>query len=245
MQSGIYVVLRMRTLRKAPKSIVAPKKKVHVPTVVVPRKKSIEVHHPVSEDAKNILRMGECWMARITVEGTRDLLMHRYSHESVEAKKKEKKNSEAKKTDDVDSYVYRVSNKDHRIGMPGTWLHGALIKAGRSQQDPRSPRKMACDLMAEGIIINTLVAPFEPDVTEADYLDTQRVVVNRGSAVPRTRPAMNPGWRATLELAVLLPEYITRSFLQEMLAYAGRICGVGDYRKGGYGRFAIVSFDVL
>ena len=42
---------------------------------------------------------------------------------------------------------------------------------------------------------------------------------------------------------VLLPEYISTTLLQEVIANAGRLVGVGDFRPTN-GRFGIVNFDV-
>lgn len=205
------------------------------------KSRPIEVRAPVSNDAAEMIRFGEAYNARVTVEGLCPLLMHAWSNESVAEKAASAKNSKAKKTDDVESYLYRVSEVDRRIGIAGKCFHGALIVAGKSKQDPRSPRKSACDLLKAGIIVNTLVAPFEPDRMEADYLDAQRVVIQR-NAVTRMRPAMNPGWRVTFDLTITLPEYLSRPFLQEVIREAGRVVGLCDYRPS-HGRFAVVGFE--
>jgi hypothetical protein len=79
--------------------------------------------------------------------------------------------------------------------------------------------------------------------TTWDYLDRQRVTVQR-AAVTRVRPAFHSGWRATFDLSVLTPEYITPQELHSVLADAGRLVGLADFRPT-YGRFAVVAFEVL
>ena len=53
---------------------------------------------------------------------------------------------------------------------------------------------------------------------------------------------MKAGWTATVEFLVNLPEYFHKDFLYALLADAGRLIGVGDFRPT-YGRFKIIRFD--
>jgi hypothetical protein len=78
-------------------------------------------------------------------------------------------------------------------------------------------------------------------VKEADYIDRRRVLIQR-NAITRERPALREGWQATIDLMVLLPEYIDRKTLLEVLTNAGRLVGVGDFRPT-YGRFQVVAFS--
>jgi hypothetical protein len=68
-------------------------------------------------------------------------------------------------------------------------------------------------------------------------------VVQR-NAVTRERPAMKQGWRATCQLQVLLPEYIDRDALSDVLTNAGRLVGVGDFRPT-FGRFRVEAFALI
>lgn len=52
------------------------------------------------------------------------------------------------------------------------------------------------------------------------------------------------GWRTTVHLQVILPEYVDPTFLQEVMTNAGKLCGVGDFRPT-FGRFQITRFAVL
>ena len=180
----------------------------------------------------------------VSLEGTADLLFHRYSADEVEAKSQAAKGSRAKKTDDIESYLYR--NADREICLPGRYLQRALQEAGRFQQDPRSPRKSAFDLCKAGIVVTPMLAPMIPagkdsSTVDWDYLDRQRVVVQR-SAVTRVRPAFVTGWRAELEITSLLPEYITPALLRKLIDDAGRFIGLADFRPT-YGRFTITSWE--
>ena len=173
----------------------------------------------------------------VTVEGSADFLFHRWNAEAVDEKAKSAKNSKAKKTDDVESYVYR--NESGELCIPGEYLRGAIIHAAKFRQDPRSPRKSAMDLFKAAIVVTTPLATL--GVTDWDYLDKRRVMVQR-QGINRTRPAMRAGWRVTFDLLVMLPEYVDRNALRETIESAGRLVGIGDFRPT-FGRFGIVNFE--
>lgn len=191
-----------------------------------------------SNDGAETVEFSEPYVARVSLEGTASLLFHRWSDDAVAEKAKAAKGSKAKKTDNVESYVYR--NEDGELSLPGEYLRQAVILAAKFKQDPRSPRKSAMDLFKAGVVSLTELASL--GAKDWDYLDRRRVVVQR-NAITRTRPAMLPGWKATIELQVLLPEYITPHLLHAVLIDAGRLVGLADFRPT-YGRFQVVEFQV-
>lgn len=201
------------------------------------RKVDAEALAQYSNDAEAALAMP--YTAEVTIEGTADILFHRWSNEAVEAQAKAAKNSKAKKEDNVEAYVYR--NAKGEICIPGEYLRQASIEAAKYRQDPRSPRKSARDLYKAGVVALTDLASLGTD--KWDYLDRRRVMVQR-NGVTRTRPAMLKGWKATFQLQVLLPEYIDPQSLHEVIVNAGRLVGLADFRPT-YGRFAVVKYDVL
>lgn len=164
--------------------------------------------------------------------------MHRWNPDAVDAKAAAKKNSAAKKTDDLQSYVYRCDNNN--LGFPGENVRQAIITAAKFRADPRSPRKSAMDLFKAGVVSLTTVADFGK--VQWDYEDRRRAVVQR-QGINRVRPAMRVGWTLEFEMLVNVPEYITPDLLQEVLDNAGRLVGIGDFRPT-YGRFAVSSFSV-
>lgn len=196
---------------------------------------------PVSNSAEFTVAMSEPYVVSVDLEGTSALLFHRWQCESVEAKAKAAKGSAAKKTDDVESYVWRCP--DNTIGLPGEYLRGAICGpagAAKYRQDPRSPRKSALDLYKAAVVSLTDVASLGQ--ANWDYLDQRRVTVQR-AGVTRMRPAFMPGWRATLDLQVLLPEYVSPSDLLDVVTKAGQLVGVGDFRPT-FGRFQVTRFQV-
>lgn len=189
--------------------------------------------------AASAIELSEPWTCAIEITGVADMLFHRWNNEAVAEKAAARKGSAAKKTDNVESYVYR--NEGNELCLPGEYVRGAIVNAAKFRQDPRSPRKSAMDLFKAGVISLTPLASLGTD--EWDYEDRRRVVVQR-NGVTRVRPAMRAGWKAEFTFLVNLPEYIDEALLREVLQMAGRLVGVGDFRPT-YGRFDLTSFERL
>jgi len=202
----------------------------------LPKAQVISISEPTNGGAESISH-SEPYSVTVTVVGAADFLFHRWNPEAVDEKAKAAKNSAAKKTDNVESYVYRTDGG--HLAIPGEYLRGAIIGAAKFRQDPRSPRKSAMDLFKAGIVVTTQLATL--GTKDWDYLDRRRVMVQR-NGVNRTRPAMRAGWEATFDLLVMLPEYIDRNALRETIESAGRLIGLGDFRPT-YGRFGITKFE--
>lgn len=191
-----------------------------------------------SNGSASIYEAGIPYVVTVTIQGTSDMLFHAWNCEVVEANSKAAKGSKAKKTDNVESFVYR--NEEGILCLPGDYLRGSIINAAKFRQDPRSPRKSAMDLFKAAVVNLTPLAPLGKETW--DYEHKGRVTIQR-SAVTRTRPAIKAGWRATFQLLVNLPEYVAPDILNETIQNAGRFVGVGDYRPT-YGRFQVVAFEV-
>lgn len=177
------------------------------------------------------------YTVEIELTGSCPLLFHKWDCESVEAKGKARKGSAEKKTDNIESYLYR--NEDGHVCLPGEYLRMAMVYAGKFKQDPRSPRKSAFDLLKAGLISLTELAPLNGGTDKYDFLDQRRVVVQR-SGITRTRPAMLKGWTADFIFLINTPEYIDFQFFCDVLQTAGKLIGVGDFRPT-YGRFDVTK----
>jgi hypothetical protein len=183
------------------------------------------------------------YMATVLLKGTADMLFHRWNCEAVEEKGKAAKGSKAKKTDNIESYVYR--DGEGCICLPGEYVRQAIIHAAKYRQDPRSPRKSAMDLYKAGVVALSVLSPLMDDGQKMktwSYEHKCRVTIQR-NGITRTRPAIKEGWEAYCQLMILLPEYIRPADLQDVLVNAGRLVGLADFRPT-YGRFSLISFDI-
>lgn len=187
--------------------------------------------------AEHIITQHEPYTVDVTIVGTTDILFHRWNCEAIEAKARSAKGSAAKKSDDIESYLYR--NDAGEVCIPGEYLRQAIIAAAKYRQDPRSPRKSAQDLVKAGVVSMTTLA--STGVSSYDYEHRCRVQVQR-NGITRVRPALKAGWSASFRFAVMLPEYISQTMLHALLCDAGRVVGIGDFRPT-YGHFRVTRFE--
>lgn len=184
-------------------------------------------------------------IVQVTLEGVSKILFHRYDCASVEAKGKAGKGSAAKKSDDTESYVYR--NEKGHLAVPAENLHACLEVSAKSYQDPRSPRKSARDLFKAGILVLPALLAFRrPDGSALptwDFLDTRRCLVQQ-SAISRTRPGLEAGWRLEAEIHILAADLINLPLLRKVLHNAGATVGLCDFRPR-FGRFQVSRAEIV
>ena len=196
--------------------------------------KATALGSPPTNGAVALIEGLQPYIMEVGIEGIADFLFHRWNVEAVESKASAAKNSKAKKSDDLESYVYR--NDEDELCIPGEYFRMAIVGAAKFKQDPRSPRKSAMDLYKAGVIALTPLASLGR--TRWDYEDRRRAVVQR-QGINRTRPAIKAGWHVTFALLINTPEYITPAELSDTIQMAGRLIGLGDFRPT-FGRFTIM-----
>ena len=176
----------------------------------------------VSNDGLSVIESSIPYIVDVSVEGTAALLFHRWSVDGVEAKSKAAKGSKAKKSDDIESYIYR--DDEGLLCIPAEYFRMSIINASKYRQDPRSPRKSAMDLFKAGVVsMNDLCCL---GAKTWDYIDRRRVMIQR-NGITRHRPAMHVGWKASMQFQVLIPEYISPTMLNETIQAAGRLVEIG------------------
>ena len=82
-----------------------------------------------SNGGKVTIDHSQPYAVAVTLQGSADFLFHRWNAEAVDEKAAAAKNSKAKKTDDVESYVYR--DDAGFICIPGEYLRGAIVGAAK------------------------------------------------------------------------------------------------------------------
>jgi len=201
-------------------------------------KKATEISD-VTNGGQSVIEGAMPYAVECTVRGIADLLFHRWNCDAIEAKSKASKGSKEKKTDDIETYVYR--NDEGILCIPGEYFRQAMIHAAKFLQDPRSPRKSAMDLFKSAVFATTTLCSL--GVREWDYEDRRRVTVMR-AGITRIRPALKTGWKCTVNFQVNLPEYVSQELFLKVLNDAGRLIGVGDFRPT-FGRFAVTNFNII
>lgn len=191
-----------------------------------------------TDGGASAIEAGIPYIATISIQGIADILFHRWNCEAVAEKAAAAKGSKSKKSDNIESYVYR--NDEDELCLPGEYLRQSIIHAAKFRQDPRSPRKSAMDLYKAGVVSVTTLASL--GVKEWDYEHACRVQIQR-AGVTRVRPALKAGWKVEVQLLINTPEYISPDTLHDVLNQAGKLIGVGDFRPS-YGRFLVSQFAV-
>lgn len=189
-----------------------------------------------SNDGETQILSGLPYIVEVGITGTARFLFHRWNVDAIEEKSKAAKGSKAKKTDDVESFVYRLPHGE--LAIPGEYLRMSIVNAAKFEQDPRSPRKSAMDLFKAAVIVLDELCPL--GTKDWDMIDRRRVMVQR-AGVTRHRPAFDVGWSIKCQLQIMLPEYISEAFLLKTLTRAGQLVGVGDFRPT-FGRYGVSQF---
>jgi hypothetical protein len=189
-----------------------------------------------TNDGRAIIEAGLPYCVECTVQGVADLLFHRWNCDAIEAKAKAAKGSKEKKSDDIESFVFR--DDAGYLCLPGEYFRMSMVNAAKFLQDPRSPRKSAMDLFKSAVFSTSPLCSL--GVKEWDYEDRRRVTVMR-AGITRIRPALKAGWKCTATFQVNLPEYVPQELFLQVLNEAGRLIGVGDFRPT-FGRYAVANF---
>lgn len=203
--------------------------------------KKIKELNGVGNDAKESIEMEIPFTVEVSLKGTTPFLFHRWSNEAVAAQQAAKKNSIVKKSDNVESYVFRNDKKE--LCIPAEYVRMSIINSGKYDAHPQKPRASAFDLFKAGIVCSPDLCPLNGgEVYDWDSLDQRRVVIQR-SSITRSRPMMKTGWEIDLEITSLLPDLIDFNFLNKTLIRAGQLIGVGDFRPS-FGRFTVTKFKL-
>lgn len=200
--------------------------------------KKLQAVKDPTNGGKEIIEISVPYIANVQLEGISDMLFHRWNCENVEEQAATKKGAKGKKKDNIEAYVYR--NDKGELCIPGEYLRMSCVNAAKFKQDPRSPRKSAMDIYKAALIPLTHLASL--GIKDWDYLDKRRAVIQR-AGINRIRPAIKCGWKASFDIQVNLPEYITSHDLYDTLSMAGKLIGIADQRPT-FGRFQITRFDV-
>lgn len=144
---------------------------------------------------------------------------------------------------DPESLVWR--NDEGHLACPTYFVIASIINAGRFFRSP---------IAAKGGATNTLRTAFNIDeeslatfsVGDWDSIDDRMGKNSDRNHTPRRikRPKLEKGWRLTGEFEVITPELYGPAKVLEVLTTAGRICGIGDGRLIGFGRFAPDGFTI-
>lgn len=143
--------------------------------------------------------------------------------------------------------LYVTRNKE--VYQPAVHFERSMVKSAVNFKIQGKRGKTYKDLVSASVFISPeeiLHGIGEPDELDTDgdkalYLDLRPVVIQR-ARVPKVRPAFKPGWELEFVIDVI-DDQMPQEMLKDILDYAGRAIGIGDYRPR-FGRFQVVQFEV-
>ncbi len=184
-----------------------------------------------------------------SIEGIAPLMQHRFPMPDLATQRKGGTRSTGAKDYTIEWKDYFYAEPDGQIYQPASHLEGALINAAASFKVAGKRGKTYKDLFKANIFVDPQAIPHEgfmvPEELDTDadkplYLDARPVVVQRARVV-RIRPCFKAGWKLSFEIQVIDDE-IQPSMLNDVIALAGRVVGIGDYRPR-FGRFMVTEFE--
>lgn len=176
-------------------------------------------------------------IVNVKIDGTSPLLQHRFSTEGQPSAKLKKKD-EKRVTDDVESFLYKTPKGE--IYQPSTHIICTMKKAGARYQIPGQGKLTYKNMIGSGVII--VIPDAIPHLNPKWEVDIRSVIINR-ARIMRHRPVFND-WALKFQLDIEEDE-IDNTVVREVLEYAGKRVGIGDFRpeKGGsFGRFHITEW---
>jgi len=174
---------------------------------------------------------------RVRIEGTRPLLMNRYTGEEGKTKRSGERFDPKERCLKA---LYR--DKEGRIVVPARCVKATMVNAAKEFKVPGKRGKTYRDYVRAGIIIEPMDIPLitpNGDPERAWEIDLQPVVIDRGR-VMAARPRFDE-WALEFDVIIVDP-IITPENVKLFLENAGKYVGLLDYRPE-YGLFKVTKFE--
>jgi len=171
---------------------------------------------------------------KVKIKGISDYLQHKRPFEE----------ETSKRSGEIDhsKEAMKATYIDNEVGcyIPSKQIRASLVKASTNFKIKGRMGKTYKDMVNATIEIEPDKIPLGK--TEPDYIHQEFVKIQR-SQILRDRPAFKKGWEAELKLLVL-DDQMPMEILKEIVDYAGKFVGIGDWRPH-FGRFEATKFKKL
>ena len=203
--------------------------------------------------------MGNMLYAVATIRGTRPMFWHAFGPESIPLDKRKEKTGVA--GNDPEEWRNTVlCTKKGQLYVRGDYIFGSLRDGSKNIKDGRysiqKKVQSTLQIVEDRVMIDRFmpdahdgydphtaeVPPDDPDLMV--YLDVRSCVnPNTRSRNVRYRVASSPGWSATFTI-MWDASIVARGLMEAVVIDAGALCGLGDGRNIGMGRFMVESFEI-
>lgn len=169
----------------------------------------------------------------LSIRGVMPLLFNNNSDYAEEDPGEQKRPRQA--PTDYELLVWR--GDDGNLALPTANLIASIAHAGRYFKTPIGASGSAKTTLQEAMVPAQEYGSF--GVKEWGSVDYRiaRYAGKSRAPKPTWRPRLEKGWTFETSISVITPEIYAPTRLLEILAHAGRVCGLGDGRKLGFGRF--------
>lgn len=188
--------------------------------------------------------------ARVQIRGKRPLLQHQFGPEALPLEKGERTGVAGNDPEEWKRTCMLTADK--QLYVRGTYVFSMLREAAKHTKKGKGSIQA---LMAATLLVETdqvLLDRWMPKIGDPTTDSTQPVYIDvcgvRNPATKarnvRYRLAASSGWNATFTL-LWDKTIVSREQMKAVLNDAGTLVGLADGRGVGYGRFDVVSFEVL
>lgn len=186
--------------------------------------------------------------ASITITGIRPLLWHAFTIDAIPLGKKERTGVAGNDPEEWKRTV--LVTPENQLYLEPTYIFGALRDGAKHTKVGRGSiqSKVAATLqILDELVLIDRFLPADRDSLTTDrsapvYIDVRSVKnpATRARNV-RYRVAASAGWQTTFRISWDVT-IVSRAQMQAVVYDAGQLCGVGDARNIGFGRFTVDDF---
>lgn len=204
--------------------------------------------------------MGNMITASVTVKGTRPLLWHHFGPDALPLEKQERTGVAGHDPEEWRKTC--LATKDGQLYIPPTYIFATLRDGARyTKKGKGSIQKSVVatlQVTSDRVLIDRHfpgfpnghsfnLATVEPPPTDSElpvYMDVQSVRNPSTKARNiRYRIAASIGWLCSFNL-IWDKTIVSRGEIESVINDAGKLCGLGDGRSIGLGRFVVEQFQV-
>lgn len=183
----------------------------------------------------------EPYSVEVTLRGVMPILFNNNDDYEEEDPGEQKRPRKAPR--DYEAFVWR--NDDGELALPTANLIASIAHAGRYFKTPFvGVRGSAKTTLQEAMVPAQELGTFKTKAWDCIDYRIARYAGKSRAPKPTWRPRLEKGWTYTTSFSVITPELYSPSRLLEILAHAGRVCGIGDGRKLGCGRFVTDGTEI-
>jgi len=188
-------------------------------------------------------------VAKVTIRGTRPILWHRFGPDAIPLEKQEKTGVAG--NDPEEWRKTYLATKEGQLYIDPSYIFGCLRDGAKHTKKGRGSIQALVAATLQVLDDRVLVdrhmpeegdPPTDPDAPV--YIDVRSVKnPNTKGRNVRYRVAASPGWLATFTVT-WDATIVSRAQMNAVAIDAGMLCGLGDGRNIGFGRFTVESFEV-